>query len=64
VADDPLLTSQEVADYLGIPLATVYTWAARGIGPDRIKVGRFSRYRKSKVDAWLEARTVQAQVPA
>jgi excisionase family DNA binding protein len=53
--DDPLLSSQELADYLGIPLQTVYVWAARGTGPDRIRVGRYTRYRLSAVNAWLDA---------
>jgi len=63
-ADDPLLTSEETADYLGISIQTLYVWATRRIGPDRIKVGRYTRYRKSAVDAWLDARTLQAGVPA
>jgi excisionase family DNA binding protein len=53
--DDPLLSSQELADYLGIPLQTLYVWAARGTGPDRIRVGRYTRYRLSAVNAWLDA---------
>jgi excisionase family DNA binding protein len=52
---DPLLTSRELADYLSVPLKTVYVWASRGGGPDRIKVGRWTRYRLSAVDEWLEA---------
>jgi excisionase family DNA binding protein len=60
--DDPLLSSQELADYLRIPLQTVYVWAARGTGPDRIKVGRYTRYRMSMVNAWLDAKVKQARV--
>lgn len=61
---DTLLTSQELAEYLGVPLKTVYVWAARGVGPDRIKVGRYTRYRLSVIDAWLDGLTVQARVLA
>ncbi|MBA2640483.1 MAG: helix-turn-helix domain-containing protein, partial [Nocardioidaceae bacterium] len=30
---DRLLTLPEVADYLGVPLQTVYAWRSRGDGP-------------------------------
>ncbi len=55
-AADQLLGSQELADYLGVPLQTVYVWAARGTGPERVKVGRHTRYRMSAVNAWLDAK--------
>jgi excisionase family DNA binding protein len=60
--DDPLLSSQELANYLGVPLGTVYGWGARGTGPDRIRVGRYTRYRLSAVNAWLDANIRQARV--
>lgn len=63
-AVDRLFTPQELADYLGIPLSTVYTWAARGMGPDRIRVGRHTRYRMSAVDAWLNSNVKPAQATA
>jgi excisionase family DNA binding protein len=59
---DHLLTSQELADYLGIPLQTVYVWAAHGTGPERIRVGRYTRYRMSAVSAWLDSKIKQARV--
>jgi excisionase family DNA binding protein len=64
VDDDPLLSPEELADYLGVSLQTVYRWAATGVGPNRIKVGRHTRYRLSMINAWLDSRTKQAQVPA
>jgi excisionase family DNA binding protein len=41
VSGGKLLTTHELADYLGIPVQTVYAWAARGTGPERVKVGRY-----------------------
>ncbi len=61
---DQLLTPRELANYLGIPLQTVYVWAARGLGPERIKVGRHTRYRMSSVDAWLDSNVKQSPVSA
>lgn len=51
---DRLLGAQEVADYLGLPIATIYAWNTRGTGPRRFRVGKHVRYRLSEVDAWLE----------
>jgi excisionase family DNA binding protein len=55
-ADDRLLSSQELADYLRVPLNTVYVWQARGTGPDAIRVGRYTRYRMTAVRTWLDTR--------
>ena len=52
---DALLTPQVVADALGVPLQTLYTWRVKQAGPRGIKVGRHLRYRRSDVEAWLEA---------
>jgi excisionase family DNA binding protein len=43
-----------LAEYVDVPLGTVYQWNYRGTGPRFIKVGRHVRYRKVDVDAWLE----------
>ena len=51
---DHLLGPQEVADYLGVPIRTVYAWRHRGTGPRGFRVGRHVRYRREDVDAWLE----------
>jgi excisionase family DNA binding protein len=49
-----LLTVREVAEYLGVPVQTLYTWRSNGIGPRGSKVGRHVRYRPEDVEAWLE----------
>lgn len=45
-----------LAEYLGVPLATVYAWRQRGDGPPGIRVGRHVRYRRRAVEAWLDQR--------
>jgi excisionase family DNA binding protein len=52
------LSPAEVADLLGIPVATVYGWATRGTGPARIRVGRHTRYTESELRRWLASQTV------
>ncbi len=51
---DRLLTTAEVAGYLGVPVATVYAWNSRRLGPKRFRVGKYVRYRRTDVDAWLD----------
>ncbi|MHA7248027.1 helix-turn-helix transcriptional regulator [Arthrobacter tecti] len=54
-AEDRLLTFDEVADYLSVSKSTLYSWRSREKGPKGISVGRFVRYRRSDVDAWLQS---------
>lgn len=54
---EKLLTPQELADGVGVPLATVYQWRYKGVGPAAIKVGRHVRYRADAVNRWLDSQT-------
>lgn len=47
----------EVAEYLQVPLANLYQWRYRGVGPRSIKVGRHLRWRRSDIDRWLSDRS-------
>ena len=51
---DRLLSAQEVAEYLGVPLATIYNWRHRSQGPPGLRVGRHLRYRRRDLEAWIE----------
>ena len=53
-AMDRLWSLPETAEFLGIPEATLYQWASRGIGPRSYRVGRYRRYKPADVHAWLE----------
>jgi excisionase family DNA binding protein len=44
----------EVSDYLGVPVKTLYQWKWRGEGPPVRKVGRHLRYVPALVRAWVE----------
>jgi excisionase family DNA binding protein len=54
VATEPLMTVEQVADYLSVPVKTVYRWRLTGVGPRGARVGRYVRYRKGDVEAWVE----------
>ncbi len=49
----PLLTPQELAGLLRIPVKTLYQWHYNGSGPSAFRVGRHLRYRRSSVARWL-----------
>jgi excisionase family DNA binding protein len=51
---DRLISAQELAEYLEIPVATLYTWRYRNAGPRGFRVGRHLRYRWTDVKAWIE----------
>ncbi len=51
---DALLSPQGLADWVDVPLHTVYRWNTDGTGPRRIHAGRHVRYRTSDVEKWLE----------
>ena len=49
-----LWTAQDVADYLTVPIATLYQWRYLGTGPTAYRVGRYLRYEPAAVQTWLE----------
>ena len=48
-----LLTINEVADYLRVKKRTIYEWIKTGKIPAIKAVGQW-RFKKEKIDAWLE----------
>jgi predicted site-specific integrase-resolvase len=56
---DRLVTPDEFADELGIPVKTLSEWRSRGIGPAYVKVGRHVRYRRGAIDKWEAGQTRQ-----
>ncbi|HVL60815.1 MAG TPA: helix-turn-helix domain-containing protein [Microbacterium sp.] len=51
---EPMLTTSELAEYLGVQAQAIYDLRADGRGPSGIRVGRDIRYRISDVRRWLE----------
>jgi excisionase family DNA binding protein len=48
-----LLTPDDVAERLGVPKATLYTWRHCGEGPAWFRVGRHLRTTEADLAAWL-----------
>jgi predicted DNA-binding transcriptional regulator AlpA len=55
-SNDRLITANELADFLDVPIKTLYAWRCRGGGPVGFRVGRHIRYRWTDVDRWIEDR--------
>lgn len=51
---EPLLTLDDLAEYLQIPKRTIHGWRYRREGPTAIRVGKHLRYRQSDVVDWLD----------
>ncbi|MBC8094155.1 MAG: helix-turn-helix domain-containing protein [Pseudonocardia sp.] len=53
---DRLWTVEDTSAFLGIPVATLYQWRHRSLGPRAYKVGRHLRYDPADVRQWLDGR--------
>jgi excisionase family DNA binding protein len=51
-----LLSVDEVAEVLGVPVRTLYQWRHKGVGPVGLRVGRHLRYRAADVSEWIDRR--------
>jgi len=51
---EPVLTTSELAEYLGVNAQTIYDLRADGRGPTGFRVGREIRFRVSDVIRWLD----------
>lgn len=47
-----LWTIDDVANYLGVPKQTIYSWRHTGYGPKGFRVGKHLRWRSAVVIAW------------
>lgn len=52
-----LLTIQEVSQYIGLSVYTIYTMVSQRRIPF-VKVGRLTKFDKGRIDAWIDKNTV------
>lgn len=55
---ESLLTAHEVAELLGVPTSWVYEQSRGGRIPT-VTLGRYRRYRREAIEAWLEQLEVE-----
>ena len=51
-----LLSVEEVAELLQVPVRTIYQWRYRGDGPRSLRVGRHLRFDPADLASWIEKR--------
>jgi excisionase family DNA binding protein len=54
-----LMTTKEVAEYLGVSEALLNGYRAGGIGPVYLKFGRLVRYRVEDLEKWMSEQAVK-----
>jgi excisionase family DNA binding protein len=52
---DPLLSIEDLAAFLGVPVATICDWRVDGKGPCGVRVGRHVRFTRADVLAWVDS---------
>ncbi|WP_066361069.1 helix-turn-helix domain-containing protein [Herbidospora mongoliensis] len=52
-ATERLWSADDVAEFLGVPVATLYQWRCRRIGPRGRRIGKHLRYMPDDVLAWV-----------
>lgn len=58
-----LLSPRQLADYLNVPLATLYAWRYHGEGPPGFRVGKHVRYRWTDVQVWVQGQLETVRPP-
>jgi excisionase family DNA binding protein len=61
---ESLMSLEEVAGYLGVPVRTVYSWRSTSKGPRGFRVGKYVRFKASDVELWLERQADPAPLKA
>lgn len=44
---------KELADYLGVPVQTIYPWRTKHYGPPGRRIGKHLRFRPADVEQWV-----------
>lgn len=53
--DAAMMTTEQVSEYLQVPVTTLHQWRYLGKGPRAARIGRGLRYRRADVEAWVAA---------
>ncbi|GAA3857582.1 hypothetical protein GCM10022243_23890 [Saccharothrix violaceirubra] len=46
---------KEVAEFLGVPVNTLYQWRTKNYGPPGKRVGKYVRFVPDQVRAWVDS---------
>ena len=56
---EPLLSVEALAEYLGVPVTTIYDWRTDGKGPCGIRIGKHVKFAVADVKAWIAGQREQ-----
>lgn len=56
-----LLSVEDLARYLGVPVRTIYTWRHLNTGPKGFRVGKHLRFRWDGVQVWVADRIAEGK---
>ena len=51
---EPFLDVRELAEYLGVPVSTVYEWRTHGRGPAAYRFGKHLKFTVTDVQDWVQ----------
>ena len=51
---EPMIDIRTLADYLGVPVSTIYDWRTNRKGPPAYRFGKHVMFALSDVKAWVE----------
>jgi excisionase family DNA binding protein len=55
----PFMSPEQLADYCGVSINTVYRWRKYSQGPVATRMGKHLRFARADVIAWLEGQREQ-----
>jgi excisionase family DNA binding protein len=58
---DRLLSAEEVAERLGVPVSTLHYWSHRGEELTGARIGRRLRYRESDVESYIAGKFAERE---
>lgn len=58
---DKLFTPEDLSEFLAVPVATLYQWRHRRVGPRGFSIGRHVRYTQAEVERWLDEQVAFAR---
>ncbi|MDR0594137.1 MAG: helix-turn-helix domain-containing protein [Bifidobacteriaceae bacterium] len=56
---DHLIGISDLADVIGVPVATIYDWRSRGLGPVGHRFGKHVKFAAADVEAWIASHREQ-----
>ena len=56
-----LLNTDQAAEFLSKPAATLSRWRFEGVGPPFIKLGKAGRYKREDLEAFIEVNRVEPE---